>query len=190
MKQIFFLHSAGPQGAHEGSSDFVSWLKTELADEYELLHPLMPSPDNPDYEPWKLRLDTEFSNLKGDVVLIGHSLGGSVLLKYLSTNPVQFDVQGLYLCAAPFWGRDGEWQYEPFTLSPDFADSLPPIPNIHIYHSKKDPFVPYRHAELYRDELSNSTLHEIEGDSHTFDEGIERLPGDIRNIKGRTPERV
>lgn len=184
MKQVFFLHSAGPQGTHEGSSDFVSWLKAKLSTEYEILHPSMPDPDNPDYNAWKLRLDKEFKYIKGDVALIGHSLGGSVLLKYLTTNQVQFNILGLYLCASPFWGKDTDWQYQPFTLSPDFAKNLPPIKNLHIYHSKDDPFVPFSHAQLYKEELPNSVLHAIEGDSHVFDEGIERLSEDICNLNG------
>lgn len=182
MKQIFFLHSAGPQGTHEGSSDFISWLKASLGAEYDILHPLMPDPDSPDYELWKQQLDEELKDLKGDVVLIGHSLGGSVLLKYLVTNHVQFNILGLYLCASPFWGKNTDWQYQPFTLPTDFTKKLPQINNLHIYHSKGDPFVPFSHAQLYKDELPNSVLHAIDGDSHVFDTGIERLIEDISNL--------
>ncbi len=182
MKHVFFLHSAGSQGLHEGGNDLILWLENELGSEYELLHPIMPSANNPDYSPWKLQLDKEFENVTGDVILIGHSLGGSVLLKYLTANKVHFNIQALYLCASPYWGEDSEWQYQPFALPPMFVELLPLIPNVHIYHSRDDPFVPYRHAELYRDALPNSVLHEIEGDSHVFDNGIASLPGDIRAV--------
>jgi predicted alpha/beta hydrolase family esterase len=181
MKQLFFVHSAGPQTVHEGSSDFVAWLIAQLGAEYDIKHPLMPSPDNPDYEPWERQLEIELKDVQGDVVIIGHSLGGSVIVKYLATHQVNCTVAGLYLCAAPFWGKD-DWQYEPFTLSSDFVTHLPPIGSVHLYHSKDDPFVPYRHAEFYRDVLPGAVLHTIEGDNHLFDTGNEQLLEDIRSL--------
>nr|WP_235788441.1 alpha/beta hydrolase [Salipaludibacillus sp. CUR1] len=44
----------------------------------------MPNPENPEYILWKKQLEKELDKLNGDVILVGHSLGGSVLLKYLS----------------------------------------------------------------------------------------------------------
>ena len=177
-QKVFFLHSAGPQGPDEGSTDFIAWLTEKLGDRYELLHPAMPHPENPDYDPWKLQLDTEFGNLHGDVLLIGHSLGGSVLLKYLATNKTDFTVKGLFLCAVPFWGMDG-WDYEPFTLAPDFAQNLPSTGEVHIYHSKDDPQVTFNHALRYEKDIPHATLHPIDGDSHVFENGIDQLVSDI-----------
>jgi len=141
----------------------------------------MPHPDSPDYEPWKQQLASELKHLDGDVLLIGHSLGGSVLLKYLSENQVHFRIKGLYLCASPFWGMAG-WDYEPFTLAPDFAKNLPRIDSVHIYHSKNDVSVSYEHAERYKKELPSSMLHPINGASHAYENGIEQLVYDIKSM--------
>ncbi len=83
-KQILFIHSAGAQGPHEGSGRLVAHLQKGLGPEYQVLYPIMPDPENPAYEPWKAQLEKELTALEGEAILVGHSLGGSVLLKYLS----------------------------------------------------------------------------------------------------------
>lgn len=179
MKQLFFLHSAGPQGIHEGSSDFVAWLSTNLGSEYTIHHPIMPSPEDPDYEPWKAQLRQELAKLAGDVILIGHSLGGAVLLKYLTEEKIAANITGLFLCATPFWGADNDWQYEPFTLPDNFAELLPSIPVIHLYHSTGDPYAPFEHLAHYKQALPQAIDHEVSGDSHAFDHGLPLLVQDI-----------
>ncbi len=181
MKQkIFFLHSAGPQDKNEGSSGFLASLIADLQDSYEIVHPVMPNPENPDYEPWKEELDRDFSHLAGDVILIGHSLGGSVLIKYISENKVNFNIIGLFLCAAPFWGVDKDWQYEPFALASNFADKINRIDNLHMYHSLGDPIVEFKHAQRYKHELPNAKLHSLDGSSHVFESGVPELVDDIK----------
>jgi predicted alpha/beta hydrolase family esterase len=182
MKQVFFLHSAGLQGPHEGSSDFVSWLSANLGPEYEVIHPIMPSPEDPDYEPWKTQLHKKLAELQGDVILVGHSLGGAVLLKYLTEERITASITGLFLCATPFWGADSDWQYEPFTLPDNFVEMLPNIPAIHLYHSKNDPYVPFSHFEQYKQAVPQAIAHEISGDSHAFDSGLPQLAKDIKAL--------
>lgn len=82
-KKILFIHSAGPQGRKEGSDFLLSHLKHSLKD-YWLAHPQMPDPDNPHYLSWKGCIEKELKALADDSILVGHSLGGSVLVKYLS----------------------------------------------------------------------------------------------------------
>jgi hypothetical protein len=44
-------------------------------------------------------------------ILIGHSLGGSFLLKYVSEEKIGKTIAGIFLIATPYWGGAG-WQYE------------------------------------------------------------------------------
>jgi uncharacterized protein len=182
LKTIFFLHSAGKQDLHEGSNDFVSWLRSKLGKEYKIEYPIMPNPDNPDYEPWAKQLRAEFKQLSGDVILVGHSVGGSVLIKYLTENRVDFNVKALLLCATPFWGIDDNWQYEPFALSTNFADKLQDIEKISIYHSKDDAIVELKHAQKYKKELPSAQLNVLPGNSHAFENGIEQLAKGIEKV--------
>jgi predicted alpha/beta hydrolase family esterase len=65
----------------------------------------MPDPQNPRYAGWKVALGQELSALEGrPSILVGHSLGGSVLLKYLSEEGCPQGTTGLFVAAAPFWG--------------------------------------------------------------------------------------
>src|SRR5689334_19821259 len=85
MRQVLFAHSGGPQtGTGMGSYDLVTYLRRQLGPEYPLQFPLLDDPDHPTYRRWKELLDTEFAALQHGSILIGHSLGGSVLLKYLA----------------------------------------------------------------------------------------------------------
>lgn len=81
-KQVLFIHSAGAQGPHQGSSDLAEYLQKGLGAEYNLLYLKIANPENPEYSLWKAQLEKEFTKLNSEVVLVGHSLGGSVLLKY------------------------------------------------------------------------------------------------------------
>lgn len=184
-RNVFFLHSAGKQGSHEGSYDLVAWLSSRLGDEYQIKHPIMPNPDNPDYEPWAKQLQKELEQLKGEVLLIGHSVGGSVLLKYLTEHKVHFGIKGLFLCATPFWGIDNDWQYEPFILPENFSELLPDIGKVYLYHSKDDPIVTLKHAERYKQELPKTELNIVKGSSHAFENGIEQLVQDIKSATER-----
>jgi predicted alpha/beta hydrolase family esterase len=55
----------------------------------------MPDEDSPDYEAWKNQIAKELTALDGELILVGHSLGGSILLRYLSEEKVQRPVAGL-----------------------------------------------------------------------------------------------
>ena len=181
-KTVLFLHSAGPQGPGQGSSGFVRHLKKELGSGFSILAPKMPKPQAPDYGPWKAMLKKILSGLKGEVILIGHSLGGSVLLKYLSEEKVKVRIPALFLAATPFWGEKG-WEYDMFRLQDGFAKKLPAIPFIFLYHSRKDEVVEFRHLKRYADELPKALLRPIAGSEHVFDEaGLPELVADLKAI--------
>lgn len=181
-KTVLFLHSAGPQGPGQGSSEFVRYLKRELGSGFSVLAPKLPRPQAPDYGPWKAKLAAILSGMKGDVILIGHSLGGSVLLKYLSEEKVKIRIPALFLAATPFWGEKG-WEYDMFRLQDGFAKKLPAIPFIFLYHSRKDEVVEFRHLKRYADKLPKALLRPISGNSHVFDEaGLPEMVADLKAI--------
>jgi predicted alpha/beta hydrolase family esterase len=190
-KQIFFAHSGGPQGkSGQGSYDFVQWLREELEPEYMIHDPVIEDPDAPSYEMWETMLDRELCGINGDVILIGHSLGGSVLAKYLSEKTCRFQPAGLFLVAAPWWGAGG-WDAEEFALDTGSRKQLPSIPMVRIYHCTDDPVVPFRHAKLYQKMFPDAFLHELSGSDHTFSDGLPLLVEHIKrlHINQQTKER-
>src|SRR5690349_1221133 len=104
-KQILFIHGAGNQHHPEGSAKLVAALKQQLGSDYHVLAPDMPDPDNPAYQPWRDQIEQELDKLDAHVLLIGHSFGGSVLLKYLAEGTYRKPIAGLFLVSVPYWGE-------------------------------------------------------------------------------------
>ena len=62
--------------------------------------PFLPTESTPGFgrlEP----IAREIESLADPIVLVGHSLGASMLLKYLSEYPVQKEIKGVFLLATP-----------------------------------------------------------------------------------------
>jgi predicted alpha/beta hydrolase family esterase len=181
-KKILFIHSAGPQGPDEGSSNLVASLKAQLGADYEVLNPLMPDPDNPEYGSWKQKIENEFNALEGEVVLIGHSLGGSVVLKFLSEEKYKKHVSGLFIVSAPFWGIK-DWEVSDYILKESFDSGLAAIQNIFFYHSRADEWVPFEHLHMYAKKVLQAKIRELNGRDHEFGKGIPELVADIRSLR-------
>lgn len=181
-KQVLFVHSAGNQEYNLGSGDIVNYLKHHLGTEYEVHSPKLPEPESPDYELWKTRIVSELELLNEPVILIGHSLGGSVLLKFLSEENVKKSIDGLFLIAPPYWNKEKGWQVEQFILADDFASKLPDIPRIFLYHSRDDEWVPFSHLFYYAEALPSVTVRKFGIRGHNFIGGFPELVKDINTL--------
>jgi predicted alpha/beta hydrolase family esterase len=182
MKQkVLFVHSGGTQGPHEGSSDLVTYLRQMLGGGYEVLYPKMPDPDHPEYVLWKEHLEKRIAWLDDEVILVGHSLGGSVLLKYLSEENFHKSIAGLFLVAAPYWGKR-DWEVDEYVLQKDFYAKLPHIRRIFLYHSRNDEVVPFNHLASYADKLPNAVVREFDSRRHLFSTGLPELVDDIKDL--------
>jgi hypothetical protein len=179
-RQALFIHAAGDKRSPDGSGGLIAYLEDRLAGTYEVLSPDMPDPDQPSYGMWSGQIAAELAALNNDPVLIGHSLGASVLLKCLSEGAYQGPVAGLFLIETPYWG-DRDWELE-WALPEDFPSRIPPIPRIFLYHSRSDPVVPFAHLGLYRNKLPQATARELEGDEHSFTSGLPELVDDIKSL--------
>lgn len=180
-KEIFFVHSAGPQGGQLGSAGLIRSLQESLGSNYMLHHPSMPEPENPRYMEWKMTLQSTFPVGGNKVVIVGHSLGGSVVVKYLTEGLCQVPVAGLFLVGAPYWGTKG-WVMDEFVVDPEFPSKLPDIEHVFIYHSRNDRWVPFSHADIYARKLPGSVVRKLPGDDHEFSSGLPGLVKDIRDL--------
>ncbi len=191
-RRILFAHSAGPQGDREGSGFLVASLRRGLGRGYDVRYPIMPDPDDPVYAPWRDRLEKELAALADGAVLVGHSLGGSVLLKLLSERKPGKRVPrfaGLFLVATPFWGPEG-WGVDEFRLRKDIAARLPRIPRLVLCHSRDDDEVPFAHLGLYARALPQATVRELDGHGHLFENGCRELVEEIAGAAGDAPRVV
>ena len=66
--------------------DWKPWLRQRLGSDYEVILPIMPNKTNARFDEWKIWFEKFIPFLHDNVLLIGHSLGGTFLAKYLSEN--------------------------------------------------------------------------------------------------------
>jgi predicted alpha/beta hydrolase family esterase len=179
-KQVLFVHGGG-QGAYEEDKKLAANLRDVLGAAYEVRCPKMPDEDQPAYEAWKDRITKELSALDGEVTLVGHSLGASILLKYLSEEKAEKPVAGLFLIAPPYWGTE-DWEVSEYALQESFASSLPRALPVFFYHSRDDEWVPFAHLALYSEKLPQATTHEFDGRGHQFDDDLSEVARDIKRL--------
>lgn len=179
-KRVLFIHGAR-EGTHEADEKLAASLRNALGSEYDVRSPKMPDEDRPEYEAWKDKVARELAALNGEVVLVGHSLGASVLLKYLSEEEVEKPVARLFLVAAPYWSAK-DWEVEEYALREDFASKLPEGLPLFLYHSRDDEEVPFAHLALYEAKLPQATVREFDGRGHQFDDDLSEVARDIEGL--------
>lgn len=161
---------------HKGWKDFLA---SKLTD-FQVLNPKMPNFKNAKYLEWKIWFEKVLPFINNNVTLVGHSLGGIFLAKYLSENNFPKSVASLHLVAAPY---DSELVIESlgdFALSGSVS-SIDKVTNkIFLYYSKDDPTVPYQEVEKYQKDLPKATLIAFEDRGHFSQENFPEL---IENIK-------
>lgn len=92
-RQILFIQGGGSE-AHKEDEKLVAFLRERLGTTYEVRYPQMPKENDPDYQRWSPQIRKELAAVKGKVILVGHSLGGAFLLKYLSEEKAETGVAG------------------------------------------------------------------------------------------------
>ncbi|MCA9352212.1 alpha/beta hydrolase [Patescibacteria group bacterium] len=145
-------------------------------DTYELIRPRMPNKENAKYLEWKIWFEKSFEFLRNDIVLIGHSLGGIFLAKYLSENDFPVTIKQIHFVGSVYdLANKGKSQSD-FNLT-NFPGKLleKSIPEIHIYHSKDDEIVPFEESERYHEQIPGSQLHVFEDRGHFLDEDFPEL---------------
>ncbi len=181
-KQVLFIQGAG-EGAYEIDQELVTSLRDVLSAEYNVLYPEMPEEENAGYEAWKDRISKELAALEGNIILVGHSAGGSILLKYLSEEKVERRIAGIFLIAAPYFGAEN-WQVDEVTLLEGFASHLPTGAPIFFYHSRDDEWVPFAHLTMYANKIPRATIREFDGRGHQFNNDLSEVAADIASLQG------
>lgn len=159
-------------------------LRADLGDDYELYMIAMPNTDNAVYNEWKIWFEKHFEHLRDDVILVGWSLGGMFLAKYLAENTPTFRLGGLFLLAAPCGAYDdgsgndcGSFRFDPKILGPALGSGE----GIIIMQSEDDFVVDPEHGRLYKEMLPKAELVMFKDKNHflveEFREFVERVKG-------------
>lgn len=184
MKHVIFIQGAGA-GAYEEDKRLADSLRRALGPSYEVHYPAMPNEDDAPYEEWARQIERNLAELQGPIVLAGHSVGASVLLKYLSEATVRKPVAGVFLMANPFWGGDG-WRYEGWeelALPRNLAAKLPKGASLFLYHCRDDETVPFDHLALYARALPHATVRELDTGGHQLNNDLSVVAEDIKSLQ-------
>ena len=77
------------------------WLKQELGKlGVQTFLPPMPTPNTPKEDEWVATIAEQVKNASEPIILVGHSLGGSALLRYLEHKPEKQITGAIFLAAA------------------------------------------------------------------------------------------
>ncbi len=178
-KRVLFIQGAGA-GAYDMDEKLVASLRSALGLDYEVSYPRMPGEGDPVYFVWKPAISAAIVVAGDGATLVGHSVGGASLLKYLVEEPLTQRIAGLFLIAAPAWDG-GQWAFEDLRLPEDAASRLKPIERIHFYHCQDDTTVPFAHLALHAQRIPQANTHAFQGRGHQFDNDLSFVANDILN---------
>lgn len=173
-RRLLFVQGGG-EGTHdEWDAKLVASLSHELGTRFAIDYPRMPHEDNPSYAPWKAALVRAIGKLPDDAVLVGHSVGGTILLKLLTEDIPDRKVGAIILIAAPYVG-DGGWAAQDMQFPADVAAHLPAGADIHFFHGLADEIVPASHVELYARMVPHARVHRLPGRDHQLNTDLKEV---------------
>lgn len=165
MTTVLFIHSAGPQGPGEGSAALLESFRAALPAGLALEAPLMPQPDDPEAELWIAACQSAITGIEDELVLVGHSLGGSIILQTLARFGLPVTLKGVVTLAAPFWGAGG-WDFDSFALPGDEASKLHDLPRLVMLRGEADTVVADDHLDRYKALLPNAEIARLPDVDH------------------------
>lgn len=183
MKQILIIHGGNSFSSYEAYREYlaakelnyyklthpVRWkeaLAGELPD-FDVVYPSMPNSLNAVYDEWVIYFEKLQNFFSDDVQIIGHSLGAMFLAKYLHEKPLDSPVRRLLLVAG---GYDDEYTEDLGSFAIDSATGLEQSADeIHLFHSKDDPVVPFTELAKFQRDLPDAISHVFEDRDHFLD---------------------
>lgn len=178
-KKVFIIH--GWEGKPD--SNWFPWMKTELEKENVEVHVLnMPNADFPKMGEWVEHIQKTIGKTDENVFLVGHSLGGIAILRYLEYLPENEKAGGILLVAG-FSESIGIPEIENFFEMPvDYAKVKKSVAKIVIINSDNDPYVPLEQGKIMEEKLGgkfvvmHNAFHINEG------EGFFALPTGLEEL--------
>lgn len=178
--EILLIQGAG-RVSTEQEQIIVASLKAELGEGFSIIYPHMPDADNPSYETWDAVLTASLRPLSGKVILLGHSLGGSIILKHFSKAPVPDNVIGMILFGVPYW-KDQNWDVSEYVIGDEFLDNLSKLDNLYFYYSTDDEVIPNNQFESYQKLMPQAHFRILSNVDHSYLKAIPSIAMDIMDL--------
>ena len=158
-------------------------LGAAIGEEFEFMIPAMPNHANAQFDEWSIWFERYLEIAQHELILVGWSLGGMFLSKYLIENDLE--PQSLFILGAPCGTYDdgtgndcGSFQFD----SKQLGKLTERTNDIHIFHSEDDFLVDFSHAEQFMAELPEATLHAYTDQNHFL---VPEVPDLVAAIKDR-----
>lgn len=198
MKQLVAIHGGDAFATYEEYLQFLkdykiddptlasgkgwkSGLQEALGAEFQIIAPQMPNKQNAKYLEWKIWFEKHIPYMSDGVILVGHSLGGSFLAKYLSEERFPKKIAATFLVAAPY-SMDGDRNLVEFAQPASLALLAQQGGDILLYHSSDDPIVPFAELAKYESALPAAHARTFSDRGHFNQEEFHELVADIRSI--------
>ncbi|MBM3257608.1 MAG: hypothetical protein FJZ05_00020 [Candidatus Nealsonbacteria bacterium] len=165
------------------SSKVKKWKETlaeKLGKEFQAIYPKMPNPMNAKYKEWVIIFEKLFPFLRNNLILVGHSLGGVFLAKYLSENKFPKRIKAVFLISAPFGKKGKKYSLADFKLPKSFKNLEKQANNIVICHSKDDKVVPFSDMKKYAKALPGAKTIIFKSKGHFNQSSFPELVKEIK----------
>lgn len=172
--QIFYIHGGS---TFKNYKEYLYFLKTRvpsidkkigwngdyldkmLGDNFYIIRPRMPRQDGAKYNEWAIHFERFFPKLKDNLILIGESLGGIFLAKYLSENKFPKKILSTYLICPPFDNTlPADTLVGGFKLKSNLSSLERNSKNLYLVFSQNDGVIPVSHAKKYAAKLKNANI--------------------------------
>ena len=165
---MLFIQGAGANVHEAWDRKLVESLELEL--DCEIRYPRMPNEADPTYAAWKPAL---LDLLRDDEVVIGHSVGATMLLHTLAESDLR--PRAIALIATPFIGEGG-WPSTELTARTHFELDAP----VFLYHGTADQTVPLAHLTLYARAIQGATIRVLANRDHQLNNDLREVARDLQ----------
>lgn len=162
------------------------FLEKKLLKSCKIIRPRMPLKDYAKYSEWKIHFERYLPQLKDNIILIGESLGGIFLAKYLSENKFPKKILSTFLICPPFDDTlPGEDLAGGFKLKSNLLLLQKNSKNLYLMFSRDDKIVLISNAEKFRKKLKKAKIIIYKSKNGHFDvpeflEIVEIIKNDIK----------
>jgi predicted alpha/beta hydrolase family esterase len=182
MTRILFIQGGGGHDVHDAwDNKLVESLRRELGDGYDVRYPRMPDEDDPKYVKWKPVIGREIAGLEEGAILVGHSIGGTMLVHALAEEPPEELPAAIILISAPYIGEGG-WRDDEVEAKTDLGARLPDGVPVHLFHGSDDETAPPSHADLYAKAIPQAQVHGLPGRNHQLDNDLKEVAEVVRAV--------
>jgi predicted alpha/beta hydrolase family esterase len=181
VRHVLFIQGGGVGAYDDWDHKLVASLQRELGAEHAVRYPRMPDEDDPSWAAWGPTIRAQLEELDRDAVVVGHSVGGTLLVYALASERQRRRLGGIVLIGTPFVGAGG-WPGDEFEFTAGLGERLPEDAAVHVVHGRGDETVPSSHAALYAQVIKQAHVHLLAGRDHQLNENLAEVAAVINGL--------